>query len=67
MPHSLSHRIGSLVTSELLKALDELCPPRLPDPKDSPAELWIKVGERRLVETLRSKFEEVNDPSRGIP
>lgn len=63
MSDSLSSRIGSLVTPDLLKALDELYPLRLPDPKDSLAELWIKVGERRIVDVLRSKFEEANDPS----
>lgn len=63
MSDSLSSRIGSLVTLDLLKALDELYPLRLPDPKDSPAELWMKVGERRLVEVLHAKYAETNDPS----
>ncbi|SMG43338.1 hypothetical protein [Paraburkholderia susongensis] len=63
MSDSLSSRIGSLITLDLLKALDELYPLRLPDPKDSPAELWIKVGERRLVEVLHAKYAEANDPS----
>jgi hypothetical protein len=60
---TLSERIGSLLTAELLQLLDELHPLCLPDPKDSLAELWIKVGERRLIETLHSKYAEVNDPS----
>jgi hypothetical protein len=63
MSDSLSSRIGSLITFDLLKALDELYPLSLPDPKDSPAELWIKVGERRLVEVLYAKYAEANDPS----
>ena len=63
MSSSLSERIGNLLTPELLRCLDELHPLCLPDPKDSLPELWIKVGERRLIETLHAKYAEVNDPS----
>lgn len=63
MSTPLSIRIGSVITAEFLTLLDELCPLRLPDPTILTAEMWMKAGERRLVETLRSKYAEANDPN----
>ena len=51
-------RLGLLLTTDLLDALEGLCPARPPDPKDSEREIWMKAGERRLVEVLKAKYEE---------
>lgn len=50
---------GPLVAPlELLTALDQLYPPRCPDPNDSEREIWMKAGERRLLEVLWSKHHD---------
>lgn len=54
-------RIGFLLTPELMKALHSLYPAKSPDPRDSDREIWIKAGERRVVEVLQSKFDEANE------
>lgn len=56
-----SLQIGYLVSEDALKTLDAMYPPRPPDPKDSEREIWMKAGERRLVEVLRAKFNEANE------
>lgn len=47
----------------LLSALDRLFPQRCPDPKDPEREIWMKAGERRVVEFLmavsRSQQEDI--------
>jgi hypothetical protein len=58
--------VGSLVSKELLEALDKLYPPRPPDPKDPEREIWMKAGERRLVEVLRAKLEEAEEEGYGF-
>lgn len=42
----------ALGCTDLVDILDELYPERCPDPDDSPAEMWMKAGERRLVNKL---------------
>jgi hypothetical protein len=36
-------------------------PHRCPDPKDPEREIWMKAGERRVVDVLRSKFNEAQE------
>jgi len=56
-----SLKIGFQMSEDFLRSLNEMYPPRPPDPKDSEREIWMKAGERRLVEVLQSKFNEANE------
>lgn len=56
-----SLRVGLLLSQDLLNELDRLAPDRCPNPKDSEREIWMKAGERRLVEVLWAKFNEANE------
>lgn len=58
-----SLQIGYLMSEEFLKTLNAMYPPRCPDPKDSEREIWMKAGERRLVEVLQAKFNQANERS----
>ena len=49
-------RLGHLLSRDLLEALESLYPAKAPDPRDSDREIWMKAGERRLVETLQAKL-----------
>ena len=40
----------------LIEWLDTLYPDKCPDPKHTEREIWMKAGERRLVNTLISKL-----------
>jgi hypothetical protein len=40
------------LSQDLLKALNERFPDRCPNPTDTEREIWMKAGERRLVEFL---------------
>lgn len=44
------------VTELLLDALDKLYPERCADPQDTEREIWIKVGQRRVVTFLQEQF-----------
>lgn len=57
-------RLGHLITDELMAVLEECYPHRCPDPNDSERVIWMKAGERRLVDVLKSKFEsaQADDP-----
>lgn len=60
-------RVGSLLSSDILKTLDQMYPPRPPDPKDTEREIWMKAGERRLVDVLWAKFNEASeDPHTSV-
>lgn len=59
-------RIGALLSRELLEALDKLYPARPPDPKDSDREIWLKAGERRLLDVLWAKLEEAEEEGSGL-
>ncbi|WP_150430206.1 hypothetical protein [Dechloromonas sp. CZR5] len=59
-------RLGVLLSGELLDTLESLYPARPPDPKDTEREIWMKAGERRLVEVLRAKFEEAQEDFHGF-
>lgn len=48
------------ISPELIKALDALYPERCPEPQWSDREIWMRVGERRVVRTLQRIFDEQN-------
>ena len=50
-----------LIDRATVELLDELFPPRAPDPKDTEREVWMKAGERRLVDWLILKLAEQED------
>ena len=47
---------------EMVEQLDEAYPHQCADPKDSFQEIWMKAGERRLVDNLiaRLRYTEQN-------
>lgn len=47
-------------SDELVKALDELYPARPPNPNDTEREVWMKAGERRVIERLLKLRSEAN-------
>lgn len=58
----MSYFPGSFaVPEEFLKDLDAQFPHRCPDPNDSEAEMWMKAGERRLVDFLWAKFKDFQE------
>lgn len=59
----VSLKIGFLMSEDFLKALDGMYPPRPPNPQDSEREIWMKAGERRLVEVLQAKFNDAQESS----
>lgn len=65
MPYQ--NRIGLLLTPELLEALEELWPLESPRLKDTDREIWFKVGQRDVVETLHAKFKEANESPLSNP
>lgn len=60
-----SLKIGFLMSMEFLQALEVMFPPRPPDPRDPDREVWMKAGERRLVEVLKAKFDQAQQE--GLP
>lgn len=48
------------IPNDLIEALDALYPERTPDPQWSDREVWMRVGERRVVRTLQRIFDEQN-------
>jgi|TARA_B100001094_G_scaffold62111_1_gene57903 hypothetical protein len=46
------------LSKDLIDALDERFPVRMADPKDSEREIWIKVGQRFVVDFLKDVYEE---------
>lgn len=56
-------RLGSLISPELLSTLTECYPHRCPDPNLTEREIWMKAGERRLVDVLLAKFNETQEDS----
>lgn len=60
----MSYFPGSFAAPEgLLRDLDEQFPHRCPEPTDSAAEMWMKAGERRLVDFLWAKFKAFQEDS----
>lgn len=54
-------RIGALLQRPLIEALNDIFPHRCADPKDPEREIWMKAGERRLVDFLESAHAESTD------
>ena len=58
---SPSDRLGLLLTADQLDLLEQCYPHRCPDPSLSEREIWMRAGERRLVDVLKVKFETAHD------
>lgn len=59
MENSVDRKLPDL-SKDLIDALDDRFPSRCADPKDSEREIWIKVGQRKVVEFLLDVYEEQN-------
>ena len=46
------------IPPDLMEALEERFPEQCPDPRWSDREVWMSVGERRVVRFLRSVYDE---------
>jgi len=46
------------LSKDLIDALSDRFPLRCPDPSDSEREIWIKVGQRKVVEFLQDVYDE---------
>lgn len=49
------------IPDRLVVALDKKFPHRCPNPKDSEREIWMKAGERRVVDFLIEQFNRQNE------
>ncbi len=47
-----------VIPKELLDALDQRFPERCPEPEWSEREIWMRVGERRVLRLLRRVYEQ---------
>jgi len=54
-------RVGSLVSQELLDALNGVLPPLTPKPGDSMDEIMYAAGGLKMLEFLQSCFDYVNE------
>ena len=57
MEYPIERKLPDL-SKDLIDALDERFPVRMADPKDSARAIWIKVGQRKVVEFLKDVYEE---------
>jgi hypothetical protein len=57
--NSVDRKLPDLSKS-LIEMLDARFPSRCPDPKDSEREVWMKVGQRKVVEFLQDVYDEQN-------
>jgi len=57
MTHPIERKLPDL-SKDLIDALDARFPVRLADPKDSEREIWIKVGQAKVVEFLKDVYDE---------
>lgn len=55
------NQVGHLISLELLQSLEAVYPLQLPSIHDSDRQIWHKVGQRSVVEFLKSKYEEANE------
>jgi hypothetical protein len=46
-----------IYSSDLIQTLDQSYPARPPDPRHDEREIWMRAGERRLVERLLTLFK----------
>lgn len=58
-------KVIPLHSEDLIKALDREFPLALPDPKDPPEVLWLKVGKRELIEMLLTRLEHTQTKARA--
>ena len=49
------------IPKELLDALDEMFPEKVPSVHWSDREVWIKVGQRNVIRFLLAEFERQNE------
>lgn len=49
------------LSEELLKVLDEMYPERCPQIQHSEREIWLRAGQRSVVNTLRSVLQEASE------
>lgn len=49
------------IPEDLVKALDLAFPERCPEPEWSDRDIWMRVGERRVIRFLLRKFKEQTD------
>ena len=52
------------LSKDLIEMLDQKYPDRCPNPKDTDREIWMKAGERRLVNELLISLKR-EDPKKG--
>ena len=57
MRYTVERKLPDL-SKDLIDALDVRFPVRMADPKDSEREIWIKVGQRFVVDFLKDVYEE---------
>lgn len=57
MQYTIERKLPDL-SKDLIDALDVRFPVRMPDPKDSERDIWIKVGQRFVVDFLKDVYEE---------
>lgn len=51
-------RVGALIQRGLVDELNAIYPHRCADPKDSEREIWMKAGERRVIDFIESAYKE---------
>lgn len=49
------------IDKALLDWLDKVMPERSPNPLDNDREIWMKAGERRLINMLRMQYADQQD------
>ena len=47
-----------VIPKDLLDALEHRFPERCPEPEWSDREIWMRVGERRVIRLLRRAYEQ---------
>ena len=55
------NRIGFLITPEVLEELEAMYPDRCPQPSMSEREIWMAVGARGVVDTLKTRHEQAQE------
>lgn len=49
------------IPQDLLDALDARYPERCPDPEWTERQIWMRVGERRVIKFLKAQFDLQNE------
>jgi hypothetical protein len=61
----MSTQIGHLVSAELIAALEKVFPLRRPLPTDDERGIWIKSGNREVIEFLQAQHDAAIEQSLG--